>query len=165
MRIYRSLQSDFLKHAGCLRFQPRSGHGCDRRCAGEHNNSYHRAPISSRTTPAGEATFIPTVYCGRETYTSTTVRAFPGIPDSFGTNWVPPSEFCISAAGYLPSGPIRTPLFTPSYSTPTLHILGRTDVVVVEERSNKLLEVSANQRVEYHPGGTYASVWTGLVIY
>jgi len=67
----------------------------------------------------------------------------------------PPLEFCVSTAGYLPSGPIRTPLFTPSYSTPTLHILGRTDVVVVEERSNQLIEVSANQRVEYHPGGHF----------
>ena len=70
-------------------------------------------------------------------------------------------EFCVPAAGYLPSGPIRTPLFTPSYSTPTLHILGRTDVVVVEERSNQLLTVSANQRVEYHPGGTFVSTCAG----
>jgi len=67
----------------------------------------------------------------------------------------PPLEFCVSVAGYRPSGPIRTPLFTPSYSTPTLHVLGRTDVVVVEERSNQLIEVSANQRVEYHPGGHF----------
>ena len=64
----------------------------------------------------------------------------------------------MSVAGYRPSGPIRTPLFTPSYSTRTLHILGKTDVVVVEERSKQLIEVSANQRVEYHPGGTFAPV-------
>ena len=63
------------------------------------------------------------------------------------------SEFCVSVAGYRPSGPIRTPLFEPYYSTPTLHVLGRTDVVVVEERSNQLVEVSADKRVEYHPGG------------
>lgn len=67
-------------------------------------------------------------------------------------------EFCVSVAGYLPSGPIRTPLFTPSYSTPTLHVLGGTDVVVVEERSNRLIEVSANKRVERHPGGTFFSL-------
>jgi len=67
----------------------------------------------------------------------------------------PPLEFCVSVAGYRPSGPIRTPLFTPSYSTPTMHVLGRTDVVVVEERSNQLIEVSANQRVERHPGGHF----------
>ena len=65
------------------------------------------------------------------------------------------SEFCVSVAGYRPSGPIRTPLFEPSYSTPTLHVLGRTDVVVVEERSNQLVEVSADKRVEYHPGGAF----------
>jgi hypothetical protein len=64
------------------------------------------------------------------------------------------SEFCVSVAGYRPSGPIRTPLFAPSYSTLTLQVLGRTDVVVVGERSNQLIDVSANQRVEYHPGGT-----------
>jgi len=67
----------------------------------------------------------------------------------------PPLEFCVSVAGYRPSGPIRTPLFTPSYSTPTLHVLGRTDVVVVGERSDQLIEVSANKRVEYHPGGHF----------
>ncbi|KAF9791025.1 FSH1-domain-containing protein [Thelephora terrestris] len=67
----------------------------------------------------------------------------------------PPLEFCVSVAGYRPSGPIRTPLFVPSYSTPTLHVLGRTDVVVVEERSNQLIEVSANRWVEYHPGGHF----------
>jgi hypothetical protein len=76
----------------------------------------------------------------------------------FGTEGILFSEFCVSVAGYLPSGPIRTPLFTPSYFTPTLHVLGRTDVVVVEERSKQLLEVSAVKRVEYHPGGTFAFV-------
>ncbi|KAF9649835.1 hypothetical protein BDM02DRAFT_3094032 [Thelephora ganbajun] len=65
----------------------------------------------------------------------------------------PPLEFLVSVAGYRPSGPIQTPLFIPSYSTPTLHVRGRTDMVVVEERSNQLIEVSTNKRVEYHPGG------------
>ena len=31
-------------------------------------------------------------------------------------------------------------------------------MVVVEERSSQLLKVSANQRVEYHPGGAFAFV-------
>ena len=65
----------------------------------------------------------------------------------------------MSVAEYRPSGPRRTPLSTPSYSTPTLDILGRTDVVVVEERLNQLIEVSANQRVEYHPGSAFASIF------
>ena len=41
----------------------------------------------------------------------------------------------------------------PGYSTPTLHILGKTDIVVVEERSRQLIEVSENPRVEEHDGG------------
>jgi len=86
-------------------------------------------------------------------------------PDQpFGTEGTFFSEFCVSVAGYRPSGPIRTALFTPSYSTPTLHILGRTDVVVVEERSNQLIEVSMNQRVERHPGGTSVSACADLGI-
>jgi len=78
--------------------------------------------------------------------------------DLFETNGRFFSEFCVSVAGYRPSDSIRTPLFTPSYSTPTLHVLGKTDVVVLEERSIQLLEVSANQRVERHPSGTSAPV-------
>lgn len=72
-----------------------------------------------------------------------------------GTQGIFFREFCVSVAGYRPSGPIRTPLFAPSYFTPTLHVLGRTDVVVIEERSNQLVQISANQRVEHHPGGTF----------
>jgi hypothetical protein len=45
---------------------------------------------------------------------------------------------------------------SPSYSTPTLHVLGKNDVVVVEERSKVLLEISANKRLEKHDGGVYS---------
>jgi hypothetical protein len=64
-----------------------------------------------------------------------------------------PSELCVSVAGFKPVGPICDLLIEPSFSTPTLHVLGRTDVVVVEERSKALLDVSANKRVEWHDGG------------
>jgi hypothetical protein len=49
--------------------------------------------------------------------------------------------------------PICDPFYTPSFATRTLHVIGRTDVVVVEERSRELVEVSANKRVEEHIGG------------
>lgn len=39
--------------------------------------------------------------------------------------------------------------------TPTLHIIGKNDIVVIEERSRKLIEVSANSRVEEHEGGHF----------
>lgn len=50
--------------------------------------------------------------------------------------------------------PFSDSLLLPSYSTPTLHVIGRTDVVVEEERSNRLIVLSENKRVEYHDGGT-----------
>ena len=64
------------------------------------------------------------------------------------------SDFCIAVAGFRPRSPLCNTIFLPSYSTPTLHVLGRNDIIVVEERSKTLLEVSSNKRVEWHDGGT-----------
>ncbi|GJE91352.1 FSH1 domain-containing protein [Phanerochaete sordida] len=66
-----------------------------------------------------------------------------------------PLSFCIAAAGFRPRGELSDALFLPSYSTPTLHVLGRNDVIVVEERSKTLLDVSSNKRVEWHDGGHF----------
>lgn len=48
-------------------------------------------------------------------------------------------------------------MFKPSYETPTLHIIGRHDVIVVEERSHVLAESnhSKYKRVEVHDGGRF----------
>ena len=54
-------------------------------------------------------------------------------------------------------------LFDPNFSTPILHILGRTDIIVVEERSKELLDISANKRVEWHDGGADAVCLGGLL--
>ncbi len=62
-------------------------------------------------------------------------------------------SFCIAVAGFKPPGPTSDALFLPSYSTQTLHVLGKNDVIVVEERSKTLLDVSSNKRVEWHDGG------------
>lgn len=61
--------------------------------------------------------------------------------------------FCISVAGFKPFGEFSDAIFLPNYSTPTVHVLGKTDVIVVEERARTLIDVSANARVEYHDGG------------
>jgi len=66
-----------------------------------------------------------------------------------------PLEFCVAVAGFRPRSPLVDSILLPSYSTPTLHVLGRTDVIVVEERSKTLLEVSSNKRVEHHDGGHF----------
>jgi hypothetical protein len=70
------------------------------------------------------------------------------------------SEFCIAVSGFRLNDLFCQPLFTPSYSTPTLHILGKTDVVVVEERSKQLIDVSSNKRVEEHTGGMAHTIFT-----
>ncbi|PCH36568.1 hypothetical protein WOLCODRAFT_92057 [Wolfiporia cocos MD-104 SS10] len=67
----------------------------------------------------------------------------------------PPLQFCIAAAGFRPRSPLCDKIFASTYTTPTLHVLGRTDVIVVEERSKTLLDVSGNKRVEYHDGGHF----------
>lgn len=67
----------------------------------------------------------------------------------------PPLTFCVAVAGFRPRSSLCDTIFGSSYSTPTLHVLGKTDVIVVEERSKTLLEVSKNKRVEHHEGGHF----------
>ncbi|KAI1791389.1 serine hydrolase FSH [Ganoderma leucocontextum] len=67
----------------------------------------------------------------------------------------PPFTFCVAAAGFRPESPLCDSIFLPSFSTPTLHVLGRTDVLVVEERSKTLSDVSVNKRIEWHDGGHF----------
>ena len=63
------------------------------------------------------------------------------------------SQFCVSVSGFRVNDPLASDIFGQSYATPTLHVIGKTDVIVVEERSKVLLDVSANARVEEHEGG------------
>jgi hypothetical protein len=65
----------------------------------------------------------------------------------------PPFTFAISVAGFRPRGAFADALFAAPYTTPTLHVLGRTDVIVHEERARTLLDVSAAKRVVWHDGG------------
>ncbi|KAL1941065.1 hypothetical protein VTO73DRAFT_7701 [Trametes versicolor] len=67
----------------------------------------------------------------------------------------PPFTFCIAAAGFRPRSPLCDAIFEPSFSTPILHILGKNDVLVVEERTKLLIDISTNSRVEYHDGGHF----------
>ncbi|KAJ3576489.1 hypothetical protein NP233_g397 [Leucocoprinus birnbaumii] len=67
----------------------------------------------------------------------------------------PPMKFCIAVSGFKLTDPICDPLFDPFYSTPTLHVIGKNDIVVIEERSRKLIAVSKNKRVEEHEGGHF----------
>ncbi|KIM75675.1 hypothetical protein PILCRDRAFT_798693 [Piloderma croceum F 1598] len=67
----------------------------------------------------------------------------------------PPFKFCVSVSGFKPPDQLATILMSPSYSTPTLHVLGKNDVIVIEEWSKVLLEISANKRIEEHDGGHF----------
>ncbi|KJA28683.1 hypothetical protein HYPSUDRAFT_196868 [Hypholoma sublateritium FD-334 SS-4] len=67
----------------------------------------------------------------------------------------PPFKFCVSVSGFRLRDPLSDTLFAAPYTTPTLHVLGRTDVVVTEERSRQLVALSAAARVEEHDGGHF----------
>ncbi|KAJ7120956.1 serine hydrolase FSH [Mycena epipterygia] len=68
----------------------------------------------------------------------------------------PPFKFCVAVSGFRLSGSsIPDTIFETDYSTPTLHIIGRNDIIVVEERSQKLIDISTNARVEKHDGGHF----------
>jgi len=63
------------------------------------------------------------------------------------------SEFCVAVSGFKVFDPAYASFYEGGYSTPTLHVIGKTDVVVIEERSQKLVKVSKTARVEIHAGG------------
>ncbi|KAJ7481713.1 serine hydrolase FSH [Mycena latifolia] len=67
----------------------------------------------------------------------------------------PPFKFCVAVSGFRLNGSIADAIFETDYSTPTLHVIGKTDVVVHEERSQKLMDISTNARVEIHDGGHF----------
>jgi len=57
-------------------------------------------------------------------------------------------------SGFKVPGPLSNAVFAEGYVTPTLHVLGKNDILVVEERSRVLINVSTGKRVEEHEGGT-----------
>jgi hypothetical protein len=57
-------------------------------------------------------------------------------------------------SGFKVPGPLSNAIFGEGYATPTLHVLGRNDILVVEERSRVLINISTGKRVEEHDGGT-----------
>ena len=63
------------------------------------------------------------------------------------------SQFCVSVSGFKVNDPLASKIFGRSYATPTLHVLGKTAVIMVEEQSKILLDMSVNARVEEHEGG------------
>ncbi|KAF8178089.1 serine hydrolase FSH [Mycena galopus ATCC 62051] len=69
----------------------------------------------------------------------------------------PPFKFCVAVSGFKfrVGEPIADVIYETPFLTPTLHIIGRNDVVVTEERSYLLVNISANARVEEHDGGHF----------
>uniref|UniRef100_D8QA76 Serine hydrolase domain-containing protein n=1 Tax=Schizophyllum commune (strain H4-8 / FGSC 9210) TaxID=578458 RepID=D8QA76_SCHCM len=67
----------------------------------------------------------------------------------------PPLEFCINVAGFKVRDPLFAETYGAGYSTPTLHVIGRNDVVVIPERSQTLVDVALNGRLELHDGGHF----------
>lgn len=65
------------------------------------------------------------------------------------------SVVAIFVGGFLPAS--REPSFEPYFpvALPTLHVIGKTDTLVTEERSMTLVHGSTNARVEKHEGGEY----------
>ncbi|GAA5971968.1 hypothetical protein JCM3765_005583 [Sporobolomyces pararoseus] len=68
--------------------------------------------------------------------------------------WPPkPFDFAILSAGFYPLDPRTLAYFAEKPKTPTLHVLGRGDTIVGEERSVPLTEAFVDSRVEWHTGG------------
>lgn len=90
--------------------------------------------------------------------TDSTQLLKPGSHPSFPAHEaLRPPKFLISVGGFLPvpREPDLSHLFPLPASLPTLHVVGRNDIVVTEEKSRTLWEKCENSRVEYHDGGHF----------
>lgn len=67
----------------------------------------------------------------------------------------PPFEFCVLVSGFRPVDGELGPLFSTPITTPSLHVLGRNDAIVVPERGRTLVDVCKDPRVEEHEGGHF----------
>lgn len=79
-------------------------------------------------------------------------------PDRYPLFKLPPSQgplrFCISVSGFRARDPKLQSLFpSEGISTPILHILGKADQIVDEERARTLVDAAKNSRVEFHESG------------
>jgi len=82
----------------------------------------------------------------------------PHLHPSFLVDGEPPHprlKFCVAVSGFKVAGPFSAAIFSEGYTTPTLHVLGKNDILVVEERSRVLINVSMGKRVEEHDGGHF----------
>ena len=66
---------------------------------------------------------------------------------------------------FIPLGPICETLFATPFTTPFLHIYGKYDVVVLEERTRRVIDLnnSSAKRVECHIGGMFHRIHTTLL--
>ncbi|KAL5531977.1 FSH3_2 [Sanghuangporus sanghuang] len=69
----------------------------------------------------------------------------------------PPLKFCVVVAGFLPPNERWARFLTPSYTTPTLHVMGLTDPIVSQEQAHTLVAVNKSEysRVAPHEGGHF----------
>ena len=65
-----------------------------------------------------------------------------------------PLRFCIAVSGFRARDPKLQSLFpSEGIQTPVLHILGKADQIVDDERSQTLVQAAPKSRVEYHESG------------
>ena len=69
-----------------------------------------------------------------------------------------PLKFAVMYSGFRATPPELQFLFDPPIETPTMHVLGRLDSVVSEERSLALVEKCVKPVTITHPGGHYVPV-------
>ncbi|KAG8957519.1 hypothetical protein FRC03_010066 [Tulasnella sp. 419] len=67
----------------------------------------------------------------------------------------PPVSFGIFVAGFKPLDVNLSALFQEPLTTPTLHVLGSNDLIVMRQRSQTLIDVCSNPRIEVHDGGHF----------
>lgn len=67
----------------------------------------------------------------------------------------PAFKFAVIFSGFRSYFPQHNLMYEPKISTPMLHVIGKVDPIVTMERSQELVEVSANPELLIHPGSHF----------
>ncbi|CAO3639296.1 unnamed protein product [Cunninghamella blakesleeana] len=76
------------------------------------------------------------------------------LPEYFSEEFQHPAfRFAIVSASFIPERPISQRIFAHKIKTPSLHMIGETDTLIVPERMEELADAFENPTILKHPGG------------
>lgn len=151
-----------MRNIGRIRLLTRSVYGCITRCSGEKllmRREYQSVDVNSPCVTVGKAAIPSQIPFSSQTetiqmYVSTINGRFRSLTPCFFV------IVAICCGGFEAADPALANFYP--ITTPTLHIIGKNDTIVTEERSRTLIRRCEDYRIEIHEGSKCSWQMAGL---